>query len=137
MGPSVLNGLAILLRVDTQRSHHVRDTSVSTLWAYSSGSLRWLLASLKRVHQLVAEVLGRARAVDGEQVVLLWVLSADLSVLRQVLGRSDVAIEQAVSETEAKAISRHVLWRKNSAPWAHRTRSCHRGVFASLGSFWL
>ena len=47
VGTCVLNRLAVLLRVDTQRGHHVCGTSVSALRADGSGSLWRQLASLQ------------------------------------------------------------------------------------------
>lgn len=97
----------------------------------------WLLASLKRVHQLVTEVLSGAWAVDGEHVVLLRIEHANLRVLRLVLRCRDVAVEHAVSKAKAKTVGGHVLGREDTTTWSKGPGASDRRVLASLGSLGL
>jgi hypothetical protein len=89
---------------------------------------------LKRVHQLVTEVLSGTWAIDCEHGVLLRIEHANLRVLRLVLRCRDVAVEHTVSEAKAKTVGGHVLRREDATARSEGTGASDCRVLASLGS---
>lgn len=136
IAPNVMGPLPVTDRVVILLQHMAVGDGRAPLFLAELG--HWLAVLLARGqrawvlqggHQLVAEVLRPSGAIDREELL-------DVAAPGDILGSLNVVREEAVPETETKAVGWDILWGEYSASWTDRARDSYSLVLGPL-ALWL